>query len=192
MEDSVSLSYPSLPTETLAERFDLSPLCPANKRDNFSNLNRTPFESTGWNELEHHYGGVKQIYPHARRGITRFNPRWEKGEFFCLGKRNKDLAFYPPPLFVLLESELRLSKFEEVWEDLLLSIRMSQSENLGIWIYYLFVLDYSLKKLKLVLFWLYSCGFFYLRKKMFGINEAFIHGGNSKFLKITRNFNFKF
>lgn len=90
---TVSLSYPpplTLPLllpprrwDTLAERFDLSPLCPANKRDNFSNLNRTPFESTGWNELEHHYGGVKQIYPHARRGITRFDPRWEKkGSFF--------------------------------------------------------------------------------------------------------------
>lgn len=89
--------------DTLAERFDLSPLCPANKRDNFSNLNRTPFESTGWNELEHHYGGVKQIYPHARRGITRFDPRWEKkGSFF---------VFFIP-LLVLLESEL--SKFEEV------------------------------------------------------------------------------
>lgn len=80
---TLPLLLPPRRWDTLAERFDLSPLCPANKRDNFSNLNRTPFESTGWNELEHHYGGVKQIYPHARRGITRFDPRWEKkGSFF--------------------------------------------------------------------------------------------------------------
>lgn len=173
MEDSVSLSYPSLPTETLAERFDLSPLCPANKRDNFSNLNRTPFESTGWNELEHHYGGVKQIYPHARRGITRFNPRWEKGEFFCLGKRNKDLAFYPLP--PIRSSRIRVT-VKQVWRGLrrFIIVDTNVIENLGIWIYYLFVLDYSLKKLKLVLFWLYSCGFFYLKKKIFGINEAFM------------------
>lgn len=106
---TVSLSYPpplTLPLllpprrwDTLAERFDLSPLCPANKRDNFSNLNRTPFESTGWNELEHHYGGVKQIYPHARRGITRFDPRWEKRGVF-LSFLSPYSNYYPPRIRV--------------------------------------------------------------------------------------------
>lgn len=97
MEDPVSLSYPSLPTETLAERFDLSPLCPANKRDNFSNLNRTPFESTGWNELEHHYGGVKQIYPHARRGYNAFQSTLKKRGVFLSWEEEQRSRFLSPP-----------------------------------------------------------------------------------------------
>lgn len=191
MEDPVSLSYPSLPTETLAERFDLSPLCPANKRDNFSNLNRTPFESTGWNELEHHYGGVKQIYPHARRGITRFNPRWEKGEFFCLGKRNKDLAFYPlPPIrssrirvtvkqvwrglrrFIIVDTNVSMREFRDL--DLLFICSWLQFEEVEACI------------ILIVFVWIF------LFEEENVRNQWGIHGDNSKFLKITRNFNFKF
>ena len=109
----VILSLPSRRWDTLEERFDLSPLCPANKRDNFSNLNRTPFESTGWNELEeHHY--VKQIYPRARRGVTWF--RWKKkGEFFVFGRGRKIFLVF---ILFLSNPSYSLSKFEEVWEDL--------------------------------------------------------------------------
>lgn len=97
----VILSLPSRRWDTLEERFDLSPLCPANKRDNFSNLNRTPFESTGWNELEeHHY--VKQIYPRARRGVTWF--RWKKKGSFLSWEEEERFSWF---LSCSFESELQ-------------------------------------------------------------------------------------
>lgn len=162
----VILSLPSRRWDTLEERFDLSPLCPANKRDNFSNLNRTPFESTGWNELEeHHY--VKQIYPRARRGVTWF--RWKKkGEFFVFGRGRKIFLVF---ILFLSNPSYSLSKFEEVWKDLLLLIRIRNTSSFGKRGIYLFIFefDYSLKKLKLVLNWLYH----FIRRRKW-INGVFM------------------
>lgn len=176
----VILSLPSRRWDTLEERFDLSPLCPANKRDNFSNLNRTPFESTGWNELEeHHY--VKQIYPRARRGVTWF--RWKKkGEFFVFGRGRKIFLVF---ILFLSNPSYSLSKFEEVWEDLLLLIWIRNTSSFGKEGFICLFLNLITVWRSWSLYWI-DCIILFEEEN----DLESIHG--SKFLKITWNFNFKF
>lgn len=169
------------------------PFCPANKRDNFSNLNRTPFESTrlervGQPRLPPITWGRETNLSACKARYNAFQSPSRKGGV-CLGKGEQWSRFYIPlyPFFTNLESEYGSNMFEEVWWyenvyycwfecDVSSSLKWKEEFLLFAFIYFFLIWFDSLKKLKLVLLrvWWSFCFCFYLKKKVLGINGVFV------------------
>lgn len=185
------------------------PFCPANKRDNFSNLNRTPFESTrlervGQPRLPPITWGRETNLSACKARYNAFQSPSRKGGV-CLGKGEQWSRFYIPlyPFFTNLESEYGSNMFEEVWWyenvyycwfecDVSSSLKWKEEFLLFAFIYFFLIWFDSLKKLKVIIGGLMKFLFLFLFEEESVWYQWGIRGDNSKFLKIIGNCNFKF